>query len=91
MASPTLSIAQWVDEIESVLNLPHVRRVRIPLAPVIAASVASAYRLLAREQLLMLRMPHVLATDAARALGWTPSRTNAETVRETTVRLTESS
>lgn len=86
-----LGIADWVDEIETALHLSHVRRVRVPLIAVKSAAVLSGYRLLAREQLLMLNAAHVLSIDAAAALGWAPAFTNAEIVRETARRLTASS
>jgi nucleoside-diphosphate-sugar epimerase len=77
-----LSITQWVSEIEAALGLASVRRIRLPLAPIAALSAATGYRLLAREQLLMLGMPHVLATDESLALGWQPRHTNARIVRD---------
>jgi nucleoside-diphosphate-sugar epimerase len=76
-----LSIMQWVDEIEVALELAPVRRIRLPLAPVALASAATAHRLLAREQVLMLGQPHVLATDESRALGWQPRHSNARIVQ----------
>jgi nucleoside-diphosphate-sugar epimerase len=87
-ASPRpLTIVQWVDEISSVLQLDPVRRIALPLAPVALAAAASGYRLFAQEQLLMLRMPHVLAVDESLALGWRPRYTNAQIVRETAAAL----
>jgi nucleoside-diphosphate-sugar epimerase len=77
-----LSIMQWVDEIEAALGLAPVRRLRLPLAPIALASAATGYRLLAREQVLMLGQPHVLATDESLALGWQPQHSNARIVRD---------
>lgn len=77
-----LSIMQWIDEIERVLGLPPVRRVRLPLGPIATLSAVTGYRLLAREQVLMLGMPHVLATDESLALGWKPQHGNARIVRD---------
>jgi nucleoside-diphosphate-sugar epimerase len=83
-ASPApLSIADWVVEIASELKLPSIRTIRLPLQPIEAVSAALGYRILAREQLLMLRFPHVLAVETSLALGWTPRYTNAQIVRET--------
>lgn len=83
-----LSIVEWVDEMASAMHLARVRKVTVPLQPIAIASAISGYRLLAREQVLMLRFPHVLATDESRALGWMPRYTNAEIVRETARALT---
>lgn len=77
-----LCIMQWVSEIEAVLGLAPVRRIRLPLGPIAAASAATGYRLLAREQVLMLGMPHVLAIDESLALGWQPRHANAIIVRD---------
>jgi len=78
-----LSIEQWVDVIAAELGVSRARRVRLPLAPMAAVSAATGYRLLAAEQLLMLRYPHVLDVGRSLALGWRPRRDNAQIVRET--------
>jgi hypothetical protein len=72
------------------LGLARVRRLTIPLGPLEFASAASRYRLLAREQVLMLRFPHVLSIEESLALGWRPRYTNAQIVRETARTLTGS-
>jgi nucleoside-diphosphate-sugar epimerase len=81
-ADHPLSIEQWVDVIEEELALPRVMRLRLPLAPMHLASRLSGYRLLAAEQLLMLGEPHVLATEASKALGWRPRYDCTEIVRQ---------
>ena len=78
-----LSIVEWIEEMSSELGAGRVRRVTVPLPAIELVSAASRYRLLAREQVLMLRYPHVLAVDESLALGWTPRYRNAEIVRET--------
>jgi nucleoside-diphosphate-sugar epimerase len=78
-----LSIADWVDEISSELGLDRIRTILLPLKPIELLSVAMGYRLLAQEQLLMLRFQHVLSIREGLALGWTPRYTNAGIVRET--------
>lgn len=83
-ASPgPLSILQWVDAVAAELGVRHVRRIRLPLAPIRAASAATGYRLLAAEQLLMLRYPHVLDVTQSLALGWQPRWDNTGILRET--------
>lgn len=83
-ASPgPLSIDQWVDVIAAELGVRGVRRFRVPLAPIRAISAATGYRLLAAEQLLMLRYPHVLDVAHSLALGWQPRWDNTGILRET--------
>jgi nucleoside-diphosphate-sugar epimerase len=78
-----LSIGQWVDTIADELGALRVRRLRVPLAPVEWLSAASGYRLLAAEQLLLLRYGQVLDVSESLALGWKPRWNNAQIVRET--------
>jgi nucleoside-diphosphate-sugar epimerase len=83
-ASPgPLSISQWVDVIAAELGVTRVRRIRLPLAPIRTISALTGYRLLAAEQLLMLRYPHVLDVAQSLALGWQPRWDNTEILRET--------
>ena len=83
-ASPEpLSIGQWADAIGEELGVRRVRRVRLPLAPVEWASRASGYRLLAAEQLLLLRHGQVLDVRESLELGWRPRWSNAQIVRAT--------
>jgi nucleoside-diphosphate-sugar epimerase len=77
-----LSIQGWIDEIQDELGLGAVRRIRLPLAPIRWLSALSGYRLLAREQLLMLAQSHVLSIDESVALGWKPRHTNARIARD---------
>jgi nucleoside-diphosphate-sugar epimerase len=91
-ASPgPLSIGEWIREMADEMGMPEIRRLMLPLRPLEIAAALSRYRLLAREQVVMLRLPHVLAIDESLALGWTPRYTNAEIVRETARTLTASS
>ncbi|MBE0625836.1 MAG: NAD(P)-dependent oxidoreductase [Burkholderiales bacterium] len=81
-APDPLSIEQWIDEISAELALGAVRRIHLPLAPVRALSALSGYRILAREQLLMLAQPHVLGIEESLATGWQPRFDNARIVRD---------
>ena len=83
-ASPEpLSISRWADAIGEELGARRVRRVRLPLAPVEWLSRASGYRLLAAEQLLLLRYGQVLDVRESLELGWRPRWSNAQIVRAT--------
>ena len=89
-ASPgPLSIAQWSGAIAAELGVKHARQVRLPLAPIRWMSAATGYRLLAAEQLLMLRYPHVLDVAKSLALGWQPRWDNRTILRETVRALVE--
>lgn len=81
-APAPLCIEQWIDEIAAELKAKHVRRIRLPLAPVHALSALTGYRILAREQLLMLAQPHVLDIAESLAMGWKPRFDNAQIVRD---------
>jgi len=78
-----LSIGQWADAIAEELGVRRVRRLRLPLAPVEGLSAASGYRLLAAEQLLLLRYGQVLDARESLELGWRPRWSNAQIVRAT--------
>ncbi len=83
-ASPEpLSIGQWADAIAGELGVRRLRRLRLPLAPVEWISAATAYRVLAAEQLLLLRHGQVLDVRESVALGWKPRWSNAQIVRDT--------
>src|SRR5262245_56182013 len=89
-ASPEpLSIGQWADAIGeevgtgAAIGARRVRGIRVPLAPVEWLSAATGYRLLAAEQLLLLRHGQVLDVKESLALDWKPRWSNAQIVRET--------
>jgi nucleoside-diphosphate-sugar epimerase len=80
-AQSPLSISQWVSEIADELGVRPPRMIRLPLSPLRLASRVSGYRLLAREQLLMLEHQHVLDLAPSLALGWSPKSDNAQIAR----------
>jgi nucleoside-diphosphate-sugar epimerase len=83
-ASPgPLSIEQWITEIQQELHLERIRTLHFPLAPIEFLSRSFGYHPLAKEQLLMLRYPHVLSIEESLAIGWKPQYHNAQIVRET--------
>jgi nucleoside-diphosphate-sugar epimerase len=81
-APDPLSIEQWIDEISRELRLGTVRRIHLPLAPIHMLSAVTGYRILAREQLLMLAQPHVLGIEESLAIGWRPRFDNAQIVKD---------
>ncbi|HUL91692.1 MAG TPA: NAD(P)-dependent oxidoreductase [Burkholderiales bacterium] len=78
-----LSIGQWADAIGEELGVRRVRRLRLPLSPIEWIAAASGYRLLAAEQLLLLRHGQVLDVKESLALDWKPRWNNAQIVRDT--------
>lgn len=82
-AAPSpLSIAEWAAQIADELGLPPPRQLRLPLRPVALLAAASGWRLLAREQVLMLAQPHVLDIEDSLALGWQPRHDSRRIVRD---------
>ena len=81
-APEPLSIRQWIAEIKDELGIKRVIPIAIPLLPVKWLSQLLAYRLLASEQLLMLKLPHVLTIDESLAIGWQPQFSNAKIARD---------
>ena len=76
-ASPDpITINQWIDVIEETLGLSKVRRVHVPYPLIKAGAVATRYRVIAAEQLLMLGQSHVLSIDSSLELGWQPRYDN---------------
>lgn len=81
-APEPLSIRQWIEEIKDELGIKRVIRLSIPLLPVKWMSWLFCYRLLAREQLLMLELTHVLSIQESLAIGWKPKFSNAKIARD---------
>jgi nucleoside-diphosphate-sugar epimerase len=81
-APEPLSIVEWVEEIADELNFGRVKKISLPLGTLTLLSALLGYRLLAREQLLMLRLPHVLSIDSSVRLGWKPEFSNARIARD---------
>jgi nucleoside-diphosphate-sugar epimerase len=77
-----LSIRQWIDEIENELGIHRVKIISLPLLPIKLISQLTFYRLLAREQLIMLKKPHVLSTVETEKLGWKPKFSNSKIARD---------
>ncbi len=87
-ASPNpLSIRGWVQEIVIALGLFNVKVITLPLPPFFFLSKLFGYRLLAREQLLMLQNKHVLSTERALSIGWKPLYNNAQIAKDIALEL----
>ena len=86
-APEPLSIRQWIEQIKDELRIKRVVPLSIPFLPVKCLSWLSCYRILAREQLLMLELPHVLSVEESLALGWKPKFTNARIARDIAVHI----
>lgn len=77
-----LTIRQWITVIADELAVGRTRLVRIPYPLLRLGASLTRFRILAREQLVMLGRPHELDTSRARALGWQPKWSNEEIVRD---------
>jgi nucleoside-diphosphate-sugar epimerase len=81
-APEPLSIDQWIDIIRDELKLGAIRRIHIPYSLLRFGAWVTRYRILAREQQLMLGQSHVLDTSESLALGWKPTHSNERIVRD---------
>lgn len=77
-----LSISEWVDQIALTLGKSKVLKLRIPLPIVKLISYLSLHRIIAKEQLLMLQMSHVLVTESSQAIGWKPKYDNRKIITD---------
>ena len=78
-----ISISEWTNNVGEVMGYSAVFRIRIPLLPLAWISKLLGYRVLAKEQLLMLKHPHVLDISESLALGWEPRFNNRLIVKHT--------
>lgn len=86
-APEPLSIKEWVDNMQEEMNIKKVRHFKIPLLPIGLLSKLLFYRLLAREQLLMLKFSHVLDISKSLEIGWKPQFNNAQIAKDITKNL----
>lgn len=83
-ADDALSIREWIDIISDVLKKTNTLNISIPLKPIQILSKLIGYRILAREQLLMLSMSHVLDISKSKSIGWKPIFSANQIVRDMT-------
>lgn len=79
-----LTIDQWITEISLLIHKKSTLfKISIPLLPLIVFARMSAWRIIAREQVEMLKTNHSLDISNSQNLGWTPKFDNAEIIRST--------
>lgn len=81
-APDALSITQWAETIAQILDIKHIRFTHLPLMPLALASYVSGYRLLAKEQLSMLSMPHVLDCENGKSIQWKARYCSADIIHD---------
>ena len=83
-AADALTIREWIDIISDELKKSNTKKISIPLTPIEIFSKLIGYRILAKEQLLMLSMPHVLDISKSKSIGWSPIFSTDKIIREIT-------
>ena len=73
-----LSINEWIKVIALRFGKPTPKCFHIPVNLLRAVSASTGYRLLAREQILMLEHRHVLSINKSIKIGWAPKYSNVE-------------
>ncbi len=81
-AEDALTIREWIDEISDELKLSRILKISLPLLPIQLISQIINYRILAREQLLMLNISHVLEITESKSIGWSPLFSSKKIVRD---------
>ena len=83
-ADDALTIREWIDIISDELKKSNTLKISVPLTPIRIFSKLIGYRVLAKEQLLMLSMPHVLDISKSKSIGWRPIFSTNKIVRDIT-------
>lgn len=66
------SIIDWVNFIQKSLKIKTINIIHLPYLPLYILSKILCFRVLAEEQLVMLKMSHVLNIDKSKDIGWKP-------------------
>ena len=82
-ANDSMTIEDWIEIISNELGIKKFIVIKAPLNIVKFLSKITNYNLLAKEQLLMLEMPHVLDIEASKKIGWNPKYSSEDIIRET--------
>ena len=77
-----LSITGWVNIIKKSLKIKKVSILFVPYLPLYLLSRIFLFRVLAEEQLIMLKMPHVLNIDKSKGIGWKPKFKSRDIVED---------
>jgi nucleoside-diphosphate-sugar epimerase len=78
-----LSISEWVEIITQRLGLSRIKSLHIPLLAFKLSGLVSGYRFIAKEQIEMLAVGHVLNIEASRETGWLPIWTSRKIIEDT--------
>ena len=81
------SIIDWVKFIQLTLKIKSIKYFNIPFLILQILSKISFFRILAKEQLIMLSMPHVLDIESSRNIGWNPQKNTKGIIRDITLSL----
>jgi nucleoside-diphosphate-sugar epimerase len=81
------SIIDWVKFIQSTLKIKSIKYFKIPFFALQIASKISFFRVLAKEQLIMLSMPHVLDIESSRNIGWNPKKNTKDIIKDISLAL----
>ena len=68
----SLTIYDWTTIISKKLQKKNLKIICIPFFLINLLSILSCYRLLAQEQLLMLKHDHILSNHKSKLIGWVP-------------------
>jgi nucleoside-diphosphate-sugar epimerase len=82
-ADDALTIKQWIKIISSELKIEKFLTAKLPIGIIEFISRILQYRLLAKEQILMLKMSHVLDISDSKKLGWYPKYLSEDIIKET--------
>lgn len=82
-ADDALTIKQWINIISNELKIKKFLTIKLPIGIVEFLSKVLQYNLLAKEQILMLKMSHVLDTTDSKKLGWQPKYLSEDIIKET--------
>lgn len=77
-----LTVNRWIEISADELRLGRIRVLPVPYWAIRFGAWLTRYRIVAREQQLMLGQPHVLSIERSLALGWEPQHTNERIVRD---------
>lgn len=88
-ASDALSIMEWITYISKILKIKKPNLFFIPLYFLKIISRLTVYRLLAKEQLIMLSMSHLIDISESLAIGWKPKKTTKDIINDITLSITK--